>query len=253
MAPFALLLTLLPVPSTPGAPRQLAVAAAADLRFALDDLVAGFEAEHPGVRVSPTFGSSGNFFAQLQSEAPFDLFLSADIDYPNKLAEAGLARDGKVFSFAEGAIVLWAPNANAGLVHGLESLVEPAVKRIAIANPAHAPYGRAAEAALRSAGVYEAVKPKLVLGENIVQTAQFAESGNADVAIIALSLALAPGLQKEGRFLTIPQGAYPKIIQGGIILKWAREPDAAAAFRDYMASASGREILKRFGFRTPGE
>ncbi|MBV8352871.1 MAG: molybdate ABC transporter substrate-binding protein, partial [Verrucomicrobia bacterium] len=162
------------------APAQLSIAAAADLRFALDDLVKEFEQNNPAVKINVTYGSSGNFFAQLQSGAPFDLFFSADVAYPRKLAEKGLGVD-EVFLYATGRIVLWAPkNSPLDLDKlGIKALLEPSVHKIAVANPEHAPYGRAAVAALKALNVYDQVASRLVYGENIAQTAQFVQSGAA--------------------------------------------------------------------------
>jgi molybdate transport system substrate-binding protein len=239
-----------------GAPqREVVVAAAADLKFAFGDVAAVFERRHPDVTVKVTYGSSGNFFTQLSNEAPFDLFLSADMDYPRKLVQQGRAEMGSEFVYAVGQIVLWVPNSSKLdlAAQGLRAVLDPAVKKIAVANPKHAPYGRAAEAALMHAGVYDAVKDRLVLGENIAQAAQFVESGAADVGIIALSLALAPAMRDAGRYWTIPLDAYPRLDQGGVILTWARDKDAARALRDFMTGDEGRAILRRYGFRLPGE
>ena len=182
------------------------MAAAADLKFALDELVTEFQAKHPSTTVKVTYGSSGNFYAQLQNQAPFDLYFSADIAYPRKLAEAGLALDGDLFLYAVGRIVVWTPSQSPVKVEqlGIQSLFAPSVKKIAIANPQHAPYGVAAVAALKSLKVYEQAEPKLVYGENIAQTAQFVQSGAADIGIIALSLAIAPPMRERGPLLGNP-------------------------------------------------
>jgi molybdate transport system substrate-binding protein len=254
-----LLLTL----SLPGAtrvtsaattPRPVRVAAASDLKFALDELVAAFGQARPGIAVTVSYGSSGNFFSQISNGAPFDLFFSADIDYPRRLAEAGQARPEDVFRYGLGRIVIWVPTASRLPVErGLSSLTSPEVRKIAIANPRHAPYGRAAEAALRSQGVYHAVKGKLVFGENVAQTAQFVQSGAADAGIIALALALAPSLAHQGRYFTVPLEAYPRIEQGGIVLGRAGDPGAARALRDFILGPKGGAVLKRYGFSLPGE
>ena len=166
--------------------RRVNVAAASDLKFALDELVEAFGRTAPGIAVTVTYGSSGTFFSQISNGAPFDMFLSADVDYPKRLAEAGLAAKDSVFPYAVGRIVLWVPaTSRLPVERGLQVLASPDLRKIAIANPRHAPYGRAAEAALRTFGVYDAVKDRLVLGENIAQTAQFVQSGNADAGIIA--------------------------------------------------------------------
>ena len=233
-------------------PAPLRIAAAADLRYALDDLVKAFHQQHAAVRIEPAYGSSGMFYAQLASHAPFDLFLSADVQYPHKLSEQGLVLPGSEFTYADGRIVLWASNASGVQIErlGMDALRQAAVHHIAIANPAHAPYGRAAEAALRSLGVYDAVKDKLVMGENISQAFQLAQSGAAEVGIVALSLAIAPGAAGQGQYWEVPRDAYPRIQQGGAILKWTKNPEAAQAFRAFLLAPEGRAILKRYGFST---
>ena len=232
--------------------RRVNVAAASDLKFALDELVEAFGRTAPGIAVTVTYGSSGTFFSQISNGAPFDMFLSADVDYPKRLAEAGLAAKDSVFPYAVGRIVLWVPaTSRLPVERGLQVLASPDLRKIAIANPRHAPYGRAAEAALRTFGVYDAVKDRLVLGENIAQTAQFVQSGNADAGIIALSLALAPALAREGRYFEVPLESYPRLEQGGVILARASAPEAARRLRDFILSADGRATLKRYGFFLP--
>lgn len=240
------------VPAPAAGAQKLTVAAAADLRFALDELASRFRAAHPAVDLAITYGSSGNFFAQIQNGAPFDVFLSADVDYPRRLIAAGLAGRDSLFLYGVGRIVVWVPGGSPldppGL--GIHLLEAPSVRHIAIANPQHAPYGRAAEAALRSLGVYDRVAPKLVLGENIGQAFEFVESGAAEAGIVALSLALAPAARGHGRYWEVPAGAYPKIEQGGVIL--ARAPAGPAAqFRAFLLSAEARRILKQYGFSVP--
>jgi molybdate transport system substrate-binding protein len=232
---------------------ELSIAAAADLKFAMHELVAEFHTNHPGTTVTATYGSSGNFFAQLQNRAPFDLLFSADIDYPRKLAETGHAMDTNVFLYAVGRIVVWVPKTSPVEVEklGIESLLAPAVKKIAIANPQHAPYGRAAVAAMKTLQVYQRAEARLVFGENIAQTAQFVQSGAADIGIIALSLAVAPQMKDAGRYWEVPLDAYPKMEQGGLILHWTREPKAARGFRDFVLGQHGRDVLKRYGFFLP--
>ncbi|MGO9232019.1 MAG: molybdate ABC transporter substrate-binding protein [Bryobacteraceae bacterium] len=231
---------------------ELTVAAAADLRFALDELASQFRATHPAVDLAITYGSSGNFFAQIQNGAPFDVFLSADVDYPQRLIAAGLANRGSLFQYGVGRIVVWVP-AESPLdlsALGIHSLEAASVRHIAIADPQHAPYGRAAVAALRSLGVYDRVSPKLVLGENVAQAFEFVESGAAEAGIVALSLALAPKMGGHGRYWEIPPDAYPKIEQGGAIL--TRAPAGPASeFRAFLLSAEARRILKQYGFAAP--
>lgn len=230
----------------------LAIAAAADLRFALVDLVKDFGEEYPATKVNVTYGSSGNFFAQFENGAPFDLFFSADIEYPRKLAEKGLGADD-VFLYATGCIVVWVPKDSPVAVDklGIKALLEPSIRKIAVANPEHAPYGRAAVAALKALNVYDQVASRLVYGENIAQTAQFVQSGAADIGILALSLAVAPQMRDAGRFWQLPLDAYPRIEQGGIILKSSKNLETARGFRDFVLGDHGREVLKHYGFFLP--
>jgi molybdate transport system substrate-binding protein len=242
-------------PSTQPTPaREVRIAAAADLKFALDELSAAFRAKHPGVAVTPTYGSSGNFFAQLSNEAPFDLFLSADFYYPQRLLEQGKGAPGTLFRYAVGRIVAWVPTDSKLDVEkrGLAALADDSVRKIAIANPQHAPYGRAAEAALRAAGVYDKVKGRLVLGENVAQAAQFVQSGAADAGVVALSLALSPAMRDKGRYWEVPLDVYPRIEQGGVVLKWAKDSEAANDFRLFMTSDEGKAVLKTYGFAPAG-
>jgi len=233
---------------------DLQVAAAADLQFALDDLIAGFHANHPGHRVRVTYGSSGNFYAQIQNQAPFDLYFSADVLYPRKLMEAGFGLD-EVFLYAYGRLVLWVPNQSPLDVEtlGMQALLAPTVRKIAIANPRHAPYGVAAVAAMKALGVHAHAEPRLVLGENIAQTAQFVQSAAADIGILALALAIAPQMRSQGRYWEIPLDAYPAMEQGGMIVKTTRQPALARSFRDFVLGARGREVLRRYGFFLPEE
>lgn len=232
---------------------ELTVAAAADLKFALDELVTEFQTNQTAIKVKVTYGSSGNFYAQIQNQAPFDLYFSADIEYPRKLAAAGHALETNVFLYAVGRIVVWTPKQSPVDVEklGIQALLAPSVKKIAIANPQHAPYGRAAVAAMKSLKVYEQAEKILVYGENIAQTAQFVESGNADIGILALALAVAPQMRDAGRYWEVPLDDYPKMEQGGMILKWTKEADAARTFRDFVLGQHGREVLKRYGFFLP--
>lgn len=230
---------------------EIRVAAAADLKFAMSELATGFE-KQTGTSVLVTYGSSGNFFSQIQNGAPFDVFFSADIVYPKKLEAAGLAEADTLYEYAIGRLVIWSPTDSKLDVASLgwQILLDSSVQKIAIANPEHAPYGRAAVAALEKAGIYESVKAKLVYGENISQAAQFVQSGNAQAGIIALSLASAPAM-REGKQWEIPSNMYPIIEQGAIVLKNAKNKDAARGFREFVKSAVGRSILAKFGFRLP--
>jgi molybdate transport system substrate-binding protein len=250
----AIAVTLLYGCSRPHTP-EVRVAAAADLKFALPEVVAAFHEARPDIRVEVSFGASGELFAQLSNHGPIDLFLSADMDYPRRLVADGLADKDSEFLYAIGHLVVWVPRTSPLDVEqrGIEALLDPAVKKIAIANPRHAPYGRAAEAALKSLGVYDRVRDRLVLGENIAQTAQFAQSGAADAGVIGLSLALSPTMRDEGKFWRVPGDAFPRLEQGGVILNWARDREAAGAFRAFLMSPEGKAILRRYGFALPGE
>ena len=234
--------------------RHVAVAAAADLRFALDELTAAFRRAHAEVDVAVSYGSSGNFYTQLLNRAPFDVFLSADLDYPKKLAQQGLTR-GPVFAYAVGRIVLWVPASSPIDVSalGMNALAAPQVSHIAIANSAHAPYGRAAEAAMKTSGIYDRVQPKLVFGDNVGQALQFVQSGSADIGIVALSLAVSPAAASAGRFWEVPLTMYPRVEQGGTMLDWASDPEAARLLCDFITGSRGRGTLKRFGFYLPGD
>lgn len=246
-------MVLLAAAVPPAASEEVTIAAASDLNFAFKDVIAAFESGHPGLRVKLTLGSSGNFYSQITNGAPFDLYFSADIGYPKKLEEAGLTRSGSLYRYAVGRIVLWVPTRSgtdpAGL--GMQALLAPSVRKIAIANPKHAPYGRAAVAAMKHFQVYEAVSPKLVLGENVSQAAQFVESGAADVGIVALSLALAPSMQAAGRYWEVPAEAHPPIEQGAVILKSAKNVQAAERFLEFLRGPEGRAIMARYGFTVP--
>jgi molybdate transport system substrate-binding protein len=244
-------------PATRAGRAQVRVAAAADLNAALGDLIARFSAGH-AVDVSVSYGSSGTFFSQILNGAPFDIFLSADVDYPRQLADRGLTLAGGNFEYAVGRLVLWTPPTPGAGVQGggvttLASLTGDAVKHVSIANPEHAPYGRAAVAALRTAGVYDAMKPKIVYGENVAQALQFAQSGSADVAIVAMSLALSPNLKGGGSWVEVPADSYPRLEQGGAILRGVKDVEAAMAFRAFLTGPDGRAVLQQYGFGLPAQ
>jgi molybdate transport system substrate-binding protein len=226
----------------------LRVSAAADLQFAMPELVTEFESKNIAA-LQVSYGSSGNFFTQIQNGAPFDLFFSADSEYVKKLDAGGLSEPGTSGVYAIGRLVVWT-RADA-LVdvrrNGWQALLDSRVQKIAIANPAHAPYGKAAEAALRHAGIYDQVKNKLVFGENISQTAQFVQSGNAQLGLIALSLAVSPAM-KGGHHWEVPVDAYPPIEQSAVVLRSSRNPAAARAFLEFVRGEAGREILRKYGF-----
>jgi molybdate transport system substrate-binding protein len=228
---------------------ELRVAAASDLSFVLPEIVAGFE-KQSGAQVKPSLGSSGNFAAQIQNGAPFDVFMAADISYPRKLIEAGFADAGTLFTYGSGRIVVWVPKTSKLDFEreGLRALANGHVSKIAIANPQHAPYGRAAVAALTHERIYEPLKPKLVLGENVSQAAQFVQSGNADAGIVALSLVLAPGMSDKGKYWVVPTHSYPPLEQAAVVMKSSTQPQLARAFIEYLGSPAAKELLRRYGF-----
>lgn len=227
------------------------VAAASDLTYAMNEIASNFE-KATGCTVRLSLGSSGNFLTQIENGAPFDVFLSADISYPRKLEAEGLAAPGSTYLYAIGKIVLWTrKDSGMDVSKGFSALRDPAVRKIAIANPEHAPYGRAAEEALRQSGVYDAVKDRLVLGENISQAAEFVESGNADAGIVALSLVFSPAMKDKGRAWNIPENLYTPIQQGAVVLRAAPNLQGARLFLDYIKMPATAALLERYGFVLP--
>ena len=242
---------LLLVTISHSAAQTITIAAAADLQFAFQDVAARFE-KNSGKQVKLVFGSSGNFYAQIQNGAPFDLFFSADLDCAKKLDAAGLAEPGTIYEYAVGKIVLWVPEqSQVDLNRGLQVLLDPRIKKIAIANPEHAPYGRAAVAALRHDNLYDQVADKFVLGENISQAATFVTSGSADIGIVALSLAVAPSLKSKGKYQEIPADDYPAIEQAAVLLKSSAQKSAAREFLAFVKSPEIAALLKTYGFSAP--
>ena len=232
---------------------DLSVAAASDLQFVFPELARQFEAK-TGNKVKVSFGSSGNFATQIKNGAPFDLFFSADITYPKDLELAGLIEPGTLYKYARGKIVLWAQrDSRIDLSKGLSVLLDPAIHKIAIANPQHAPYGRAAVAAMQHENIYDKVKEKLVVGENVSQTAQFVQSGNADVGIIALSLSLGEAMRSAGKYQVIPITDYPAIEQACAILKTSQHKQAAREFLTFIKSKAVANLLSTAGFTAPAE
>ena len=232
----------------------LAIAAAADLRPAMAELQAAFEAGQPGVKLQASFGASGSLAAMIQQGAPYDLYLSADLGFPQRLAAAGLAR-GPVFSYATGSLALWLRR-DLGLDvgrDGLKVLDSPAIKHIALANPALAPYGRSAKAALEQTGRYQALTARLVFGESLTQAGQFLQSGAAEAGFISSAQARLPGLAETGAVWIVPQELYPVQRQGGVVLNRSNKAALALAeaFRDFLVAGPGRAILQRQGFGSP--
>ncbi len=232
-------------------PAALRVAAAANVRPLLDELGRAFEAEPGGARVAATYGASGTLLAQLRAGAPFALFMSADRDYPRKAIEVGLATEEVVY--AVGRLVAFVPRGSTAQVaaRGLAALADPGVRRVAIANPALAPYGRAAEAALRAAGVLDAVRPKLVLGESVAQAALLAHAGAVDAALLPASLGAAPELAAAGVVVPLPAEIAPPVPQSAVVLRAARGAELARAFLRFVTSPRGRAIVARHGYDLP--
>ncbi len=228
---------------------QITIAAAADLKFAMDEIVVKFKRENPESDVEVIYGSSGKFHTQIQQGAPYDLYFSADIAFPRELVKNGFATS-EVVPYALGRIVLWSTTMEANKMT-LDHLTNTSISRIAIANPRHAPYGKRAEEALRATGIWEKVKPKLVYGENIAQTAQFVQTGNAQVGIIALSLALNPELANKGGYWLIPERLHAPLEQGFIITKRGEGNALAKQFADYMHDTNTRAIMTKYGFVLP--
>jgi len=239
-----------PKKNQPKPQKEVLVAAAADLKFAMDSLIVIFSREKGNPTIRTVFGSSGTFFEQISNGAPFDLFFSADLDYPSKLIlqNKGL---GAVTTYGTGQLVLWSKKIDPAKA-GINTLLDPSLSKIAIANPAHAPYGRRAEESLRYYNMYDKIKDKLVVGENISQTAEFARSGAADLGIIALSLALSPALTADGgKYWLIPETSHQPLRQGFILLQHAKDNAGAEKFASFMRSAKAMAILQYFGFN-PG-
>jgi len=232
-------------------PAELTVAAAADLSAALKEIGDGYE-KKTGVKVKLSFGASGALTQQIQNGAPFDLFFSADMDYPRQLITAGDAEGASLYQYAVGKLVLWVPaDSSLDLDRGMNILVDPAVKKIAIANPQHAPYGRAAVAALKHAGLYDRVADRLVLGENVSQAAQFVESGNAQAGFVALAHAVAPGMRGKGKYWEVPADFYPSLAQGAVVLSHSQHKKEAAEFLEFIKTKESSELLRKYGFTLP--
>jgi molybdate transport system substrate-binding protein len=246
---FGLTFLVLSFAVPPARAQELTVAAAADLRPALEEIASRFHAVS-GAEVKLVYGSSGNFYQQIQNGAPFDFLFSANADYPKKLEAAGLTVPGTYYEYARGKIVLLVPaGSTLDLTRGLSVLLDPAVKKIAIADPSHAPYGQAAVFAMRAEKIYDQVSAKLVTGENISQAASFVLSGAADVGIVALSLGLSAG--RQVRFVEIPASDYPPIHQVCVVLKSSKNQDIAAKFETYLRTEEVKKIFERFGFEVP--
>lgn len=245
------ILVIVGLTSSPAYAEKITIAAAADLKFAMDEIVTAFNRSHTGNEVQIVYGSSGKFHTQIQQGGPYDLYFSADIAYPRELAKQGLAASD-VKSYGVGRIVLWSSEMDAAKMT-LASLADPKIHRIAIANPKHAPYGKRAEEALRAAGLWDKVQSKLVFGENISQAAQYVQSGNAEVGIIALALVLNPELLKKGGYYLVPENLHHPLEQGFIVTRRGAGKPLARQFAEYMGSKPVRGVMTKYGFALPGE
>jgi molybdate transport system substrate-binding protein len=228
----------------------LRIAAAADLQPVLPPLLSEFESQ-TGIHAEASYESSATLATQIINGAPFDIFMAADMGFPQRVIAAGIAEETQPVAYARGTLVLWTRTDSRFSALSMDSLKDPALKSLAIANPEHAPYGRAAQAALMHLGLYDSLKPKLVIAENIAQTAQYVESGNAELGLISLTSAVTPRLRNSGHYVPVPQAAYPPILQGVVILKRPSEAQAAHRFLDFLASAPVQQQLQAGGLAPP--
>jgi molybdate transport system substrate-binding protein len=228
--------------------QRVNIAAAADLRYAMDEILKEYKKHNPDADIIVSYGSSGKFYQQLLQGAPFDLFFSADMMYAQRLYAQGLTTAPPQI-YALGYIVLWSSKLDVS--RGLTSLLDPKIKRVAMANPAHAPYGQRADECLKYYRLYDKLKHKLVFGENIAQAAQFAQSGNAEAGIIALSLALAPSMLKTGKYFLIDEKSYSPLEQGFVMMKQSATNDQSARFVAFISGKVGRDIFRKYGFTYP--
>lgn len=232
------------------AQQTLRIAAAADLQPLLPAVLAQFTAQ-TGIQTEASYKSSATLATSIINGAPFDLFLAADLSFPQRVIAAGLAEESAPIPYARGTLVLWTRKDSHYGQLSMASLSDPALKSLAIANPEHAPYGRAAQAALQHLNLYDSLKPKLVIAENIAQTAQYAESGNAELGLISLTSALTPQLKSTGRYIEVPRDAYPPILQGAIVIKNSQHSQAARQFLSFLASAPVAQQLAAGGLASP--
>ncbi len=247
-----LIFLLICFPDNVSADEKILIAAASDLNFAMNEICRAFEKLHPGVKVEVSYGSSGNFFVQIKQGAPYDIFFSADAAYPALLEDEGFAVKSQRQLYAIGRIVLWIPKKSAlNPQKGLNLVLGPELKKLAIANPKHAPYGRAAEESLRYYGLLDKVQDKLVYGENISQTAQFVQTGAADAGIIAMSLAISPKMTSDGNYWIIPTESYSRLEQGYAVLQRGKGKSSVKTFLKFVQGKKGKKILSDFGFILP--
>lgn len=229
----------------------LLVAAASDLVYCIGELGAAFSKEVPGAEVKVSTGASGNFFAQIKRGAPFDVFMSADMDYPRRLAREGAADAASLAPYAVGRLAVWTLDARFDVRQGMRVLADRRLARLAIANPDVAPYGRAARDALVRHGLWDALQGKLVIGENVAQAAQFVQTGNAQLGIVSLATVVSPRLKGVGRYYLVPEDGIAPIEQGAIVTRHGRTNPLAARFVRFLQSERAQAILVRGGFALP--
>ena len=230
--------------------QKITVAAAADLRFVLDEVSIKFQKSNPGISVDVIYGSSGNLFQQIVNQAPFNIFFSADISFPKKLDSLKLA-GSKPKLYAIGHLVLWSPGQDVS--KGIEILNNPCIKKISIANPRVAPYGKRAVECLKYYSVYDNIKDKIVEGENVSQAAQFVLTGNAEVGLIALSLALSPGMSSQGKYFILDDKSHAKLEQAYVIIKNSETDKDVLNFVQFIDSEKVRVLFGKYGFKLPDE
>ena len=225
--------------------QRATVAAAANLRYVLEEIKTQYVSENPKVNLQISYGSSGMLTQQIMNGAPFDLFLSADTVFPNKIKEKGQA-SGEVETYCYGKVVMW--SASIDVSKGIKSVLSPEIKKIAVANPANAPYGENTVAMLKKQNIYDKISKKIVWGENINQTAQFVFSGNAEIGFIALSLALAPEMKNKGKYYVLPEDNCPPVKQAAVLIKGWEKNGEAAKFLKYLTSVQCEAIWEKYGY-----
>ena len=251
MKKVLLLVAMLVASASAQSREPVTVAAAADLVYCMEEINAVFSKIRPTAEITTSIGSSGTFFAQIRNGAPFDVYLSADMDFPRRLVAENVADGNSLTPYAIGRIVVWTMRPDLDIRTGIRSLVSSEVSRIAIASPEHAPYGRAAKAAMENAGIWKTVKSKIVMAENISQARQFVQTGNAEIGIIALSLAMAPAMKGVGRYVLVPENEHPRLEQGAVLTSRGAGNPAATAYMHFLKSSQARLIFERFGFVLP--
>jgi molybdate transport system substrate-binding protein len=232
---------------------KVSIAAASNLVFTLESLNAEFKRTAPGIEITATTGASGSLFAQIKNGAPFDVFLSADTDYPKQIVAEKLGDPATLRTFATGRLVLWTTRSDLDVSDLAAAVRNPAVKKLALAQPRSAPYGRAAQAALEKLGAWNVAQPKIIFGENITQTAQFVETGNADAGFVAMSLVLSPKLTNKGRWAEVPAAHYATVPldHAAVLTHRGTANPAAKRYLDFLASEPAKKILRAYGYGVP--